>query len=236
MKSFVVYNFNFSFFSLKYKQMTRDTYPEGLVEKIKALEESLDEQIEELVSEYAGITTAKRIKAEMLGEPPVVVPPTSTRNIQNSPQDESDEDASIGSLEDPSRHFKDQCRKIYDLTVGMYREDGIHVLAYCSPPASQTHVHPLKVFNTKLSKRLHERLVDSSIRVAEELRENVNSHAKKKKKRLAKSLRKEPPRKKKRLGSPTNYESSERKQKRKTVCKHSQNNKQTKLDNFFKTG
>ncbi|CAO3680689.1 unnamed protein product [Rhizopus stolonifer] len=152
-------------------------------------------------SEYPGITSKKIRK--LLNEQQLQKPSSSR---STSPQEDSDEDTpeehdTITKELDPSRYFKNQCKKLYDLIVKLYREDGIHALAYCVPPTEQTHVRPLKVFNTKLCKRFHEKLLDENIKISDDLRDYIvdNTSPKKKKQSPIKEEKKIPAKKRRTL-------------------------------------
>ncbi|KAG1150296.1 hypothetical protein G6F37_001459 [Rhizopus arrhizus] len=210
--------------------MTTEDYPKELKEKIKALKENIQQQIKDITTEYANISE-KKIKREIFGKHGE----NALQFLEDEDMGSSIEDNNNASEEqekeykDASRHFKDQCKKIYELSVQLYREDGIHVLAYCVPSPEEPDIRPLKVFNTKLCKRFHNKLLKESIKISNELKAYIADRTiSKKHKKILEQVDSEPPAKRKKLDK---QELKKGQVKKETIAR-----KQTKLENFFKQG
>ncbi|CEG78242.1 hypothetical protein RMATCC62417_12879 [Rhizopus microsporus] len=160
------------------------SYPADLLKKINDLKEEFNQQVEALANEYSHIISAKKIKKEILGRHSekgsrASRPSRRIRTPQSespTPESSTAREPSDALLNDKNEHFKSQCKKIYELAVKLYREDGIHVLAYCVPSPEEDDIRPLKVFNTKLCKRFNSKLTREMVKLTDELKSYIAFH------------------------------------------------------------
>ncbi|CEI87294.1 hypothetical protein RMCBS344292_01711 [Rhizopus microsporus] len=160
------------------------SYPADLLKKINDLKEEFNQQVEALANEYSHIISAKKIKKEILGRHSekgsrASRPSRRIRTPQSespTPESSTTREPSDALLNDKNEHFKSQCKKIYELAVKLYREDGIHVLAYCVPSPEEDDIRPLKVFNTKLCKRFNSKLTREMVKLTDELKSYIAFH------------------------------------------------------------
>ncbi|CEG74884.1 hypothetical protein RMATCC62417_10017 [Rhizopus microsporus] len=160
------------------------SYPADLLKKINDLKEEFNQQVEALAIEYSHIISAKKIKKEILGRHSekgsrASRPSRRIRTPQSespTPESSTTREPSDALLNDKNEHFKSQCKKIYELAVKLYREDGIHVLAYCVPSPEEDDIRPLKVFNTKLCKRFNSKLTREMVKLTDELKSYIAFH------------------------------------------------------------
>ncbi|PHZ15214.1 uncharacterized protein RHIMIDRAFT_85906 [Rhizopus microsporus ATCC 52813] len=160
------------------------SYPADLLKKINDLKEEFNQQVEALANEYNHIISAKKIKKEILGRHSekgsrASRPSRRIRTPQSespTPESSTTREPSDALLNDKNEHFKSQCKKIYELAVKLYREDGIHVLAYCVPSPEEDDIRPLKVFNTKLCKRFNSKLTREMVKLTDELKSYIAFH------------------------------------------------------------